>query len=69
MDESEYRLKKRESLGNRNARIQDNKKTHYVAGYDPPQMQSEQVCQVGILDIILNCSDFLRLQSFAIKSL
>ena len=43
-DTEEYARKKGESIENRNARREDNKSTHYVAGYCPSLRQTEQVC-------------------------
>lgn len=39
----EYSKRKREGLEDRAARIRESKSTHYVVGYDPAQMESEQV--------------------------
>lgn len=42
-DTEEYAREKRGNVGSRNARREDNKSTHYVAGYCPSQKQTEQV--------------------------
>jgi hypothetical protein len=42
-NEEEYARQKKEKLDDRNTRIQVNKSTHYVAGYDPPVSKTEHV--------------------------
>ena len=68
-DGDEYLAKKLEGLGNRNERIQDNKRTHYVPGYHPPQMKSEQVSLGSLYERWLLAMLISRLHSSAPRSL
>lgn len=49
MEEEEYAAKKKEGLNDRITRMKDNKSTHYVVGYDPPQNETEQVCVLAFI--------------------